>query len=65
MPELKAIKPVPLEHMSLYPTRDSLTEAIQEIEQSAPLRTPNEIFAALMLYHNSLLAQLSREGRLK
>lgn len=51
--------------MSLYPTRDSLTEAIQEIEQSAPLRTPNEIFAALMLYHNSLLAQLSREGRLK
>lgn len=53
------------EHMSLYPTMDSIPEAIAFIEQQAPLKTPNEIFSALMLYHNSLLAQLDRDGRLK
>lgn len=61
MPQLKLVEPrsVHLEHMSLYPTMDSVTEAICFIEQQAPLSTPNEIFAALMVYHNSLLKQLS------
>ena len=62
---LRAAEKVRPEHMSLYPTMDSVTEAICFIEQQAPLSTPNEIFSALMLYHNSLLAQLDRDGRLK
>ena len=62
MPQLKLVEPrsVHLEHMSLYPTMDSVTEAICFIEQQAPLSTPNEIFSALMLYHNTLLKQLSQ-----
>ena len=62
MSQLKLVEPrsVHLEHMSLYPTMDSVTEAICFIEQQAPLSTPNEIFSALMLYHNTLLKQLSQ-----
>ena len=47
-------------HMSLYPTMDSTTEAIAYIESQVPLSTPNEIFSAIMLYHNTLLKQLSQ-----
>ena len=64
-PALRAVEKMRAEHMSLYPTMDSCHEAIAFIEQQAPLKTPNEIFSALMLYHNSLLAQLDRDGRLK
>lgn len=52
---IKALK------MSLYPTYDSLPEAILAIEAMAPLNTPNEVFIALMSYHNSLLAQIERD----
>ena len=64
-PAIRAVEKVRPEHMSLYPTMDSVTEAISFIEQQAPLSTPNEIFSALMLYHNSLLKQLSDTGQLK
>lgn len=61
----RAVEKVRPEHMSLYPTMDSVTEAIAFIEQQAPLSTPNEIFSALMLFHNTLLKQLSDTGQLK
>ena len=64
-PAIRAVEKVRLEHMSLYPTMDSVTEAISFIEQQAPLSTPNEIFSALMLFHNTLLKQLSDTGQLK
>lgn len=64
-PAIRAVEKVRPEHMSLYPTMDSIPEAIAFIEQQAPLKTPNEIFSALMLYHNSLLKQLSDTGQLK
>lgn len=64
-PAIRAVEKVRPEHMSLYPTMDSVTEAISFIEQQAPLSTPNEIFSALMVYHNSLLKQLSDTGQLK
>ena len=62
---LRAVDKVRPEHMSLYPTMDSCPEAIAYIEQQAPLSTPTEIFSALMLYHNTLLKQLSDTGQLK
>lgn len=62
---LRAVEKVRPEHMSLYPTMASCQEAIAFIEQQAPLNTPNEIFSALMLYHNTLLKQLSDTGQLK
>lgn len=47
-------------HMSLYPTRSSLVEAAQEIE--AKLEGSNEaVFPLLMMYHNTLLAQLDQQ----
>lgn len=64
-PALRAVEKVRAEHMSLYPTMDSCHEAIAFIEQQAPLNTPNEVFSALMLYHNSLLKQLHDSGQLK
>ena len=64
-PAIRAVEKVRPEHMSLYPTMDSVTEAISFIEQQAPLSTPNEIFSALMVYHNTLLKQLSDTGQLK
>ena len=62
---LRAVEKVRPEHMSLYPTMDSCQEAIAFIEQQAPLSSPNDIFSALMLYHNTLLKQLSDTGQLK
>ena len=64
-PALRAVEKVRAEHMSLYPTMDSCQEAIAFIEQQAPLNTPNEVFSALMLYHNTLLKQLQDSGQLK
>ena len=64
-PAIRAVEKVLPEHMSLYPTMDSVTEAISFIEQQAPLSTPNEIFSALMLFHNTLLKQLRDTGQLK
>jgi hypothetical protein len=57
MPELplKAIK------MPLYPTYDSLPEAILAIESQVPFTTPNQVFIALMSYHNTLINQIERD----
>lgn len=48
-------------HMSLYPTKDSLIEAIQYIEAQAPVE-PHQLFPLLMLYHNTLLKVLAEEA---
>lgn len=50
-PELQAA------HMSLYPTKDSLVEAIQYIEAQGTLE-PHQIFPLLMMYHNTLIKVL-------
>lgn len=47
-------------HMSLYPTMDSLLEAVQYIESRAPVH-PSEVFPLLMLYHNTLIQELGRD----
>lgn len=46
-------------HMSLYPTKDSLIEAVQYIEAQAPVE-PHELFPLIMMYHNTLLQELAR-----
>lgn len=56
---LEAEPVVRAEHMSLYPTMDSTTEAIAYIESQIPVTTPNEIFSLLMIYHNTLLKQIN------
>lgn len=47
-------------HMSLYPSKDSLVEAVQYIEAQAPLGQ-DDIFQLLMLYHNTLIKELDSQ----
>lgn len=41
-------------HMSLYPTKDSLLEAVECIESQEPY-TKEDLFPLLMMYHNTLI----------
>lgn len=49
-------------HMSLYPTKDSLLEAVQYIEAQAPIQ-PHQVFPLLMMYQNTLLAELAKAAQ--
>lgn len=46
-------------HMSLFPTMNSTLEAVQYIEAQVPVRTSNEMFALVMMYHNTLLKEIA------
>lgn len=46
--------------MPMYPTKDSLTEAIQYIESQVDMPA-NELFPLLMVYHNSLIQALAED----
>mgnify|MGYP007073563797 FL=1 len=48
------------EHMSLYPTMDSTTDAVTFIESQVPVMDRNKMFSLLMMYNNTLLAELNR-----
>lgn len=52
-----ALRAVP---MSLFPTMGSLQEVVELAESKLPIISRNEMFSLLMTYHNTLLAQLSR-----
>lgn len=40
---------------SLFPTRDTLEEAVSEAMASVPVLTENHLNSILMTYHNTLL----------
>ena len=46
---------MPSKHMDLYPTMDSVWEAVAYIESQCPIQSPNQMFPLLMMYHNTLL----------
>lgn len=46
------LKPVP---QTLYPTKASLSDAVVFLNSQLPITSPNELKAALMTYHNTLL----------
>lgn len=52
MPEI--IKPIP---QTIYPEKGNLTEAAQFVLDQVPVTDPNEMFALLMTYHNTLLKE--------
>lgn len=59
-PHLRMIKPeVQPEHMSLYPTMDSICEAIAYIESQVPVTQPNQMFSLLMMFQNTLIKELN------
>lgn len=47
--------------MSLYPSHDSLVDAVAYIESQAPIH-PNEVFTYLMHYHNTLIQEIQRDA---
>lgn len=47
-------------YMSVYPAKDSTTEAIEYIENNLP-ESKADIFALLMVYHNTLINELLME----
>lgn len=59
------LRVVPPLQMTLYPTMDSMVEAIKYIESQVPVMASNDMFALLMVYHNSLLKTLREDGLLK
>jgi hypothetical protein len=44
------------EHMSLFPTLDSLDEVLELAKSKAPHIPENELHSLFMIYHNTLLA---------
>lgn len=49
------LKPNPM-----YPTANSLDEALAEIKTRLPIENSIQLKAALMLYHNSLIKELNK-----
>lgn len=49
---------IPAVPMNLFPTMDSLNEAIALAESKLPITDYNSLYAVLMVYHNTLIKQL-------
>lgn len=56
---------IPLAPVPMYRTANNLDEAMSEIQAHTHPYDPNTIRSLVMLYHNSMFAQLEREGLLK
>ena len=52
-------------YMDLFPTMDTVLEAIQYIETQCPIQNPNEMFPLLMMYHNTLLKAFKEDQVIK
>ena len=60
-----AMAKIPPQVNALYPSADSLEDAMQRIKSKLNLHTPNEIHAAVMMYHNTLLRAVTGEMEAK
>lgn len=58
---LQAVEVTPKrpEHMSMYPTMDSVSDAIKFIENQLPIVQANQVFSLLMMFQNTVLKQLN------
>ena len=52
------LKPVPLR---LYPTMESLLDAIEYAKSTIPEEYWNNMATAMMIYHNTLLSEIKKE----
>ena len=53
----------PTEELPLYPRKNTLSEAINEIQGQLPITTQNGLMSALGLYHNTLVHLVNAEKR--
>ena len=56
---------IPVVPLPVYPTMDSLASVLELAKVSLPILSSNEITNLLCTYHNTLLAELEKDGRLK
>ena len=49
-----------LKHNPMYPTANSLDEALTEIKTRLPIENSIQLKAALMLYSNTLIKELNK-----
>jgi hypothetical protein len=52
--------PLRAERMGLFPTCESLSDAVRLAESQLPITDQNKLFSLLMTYHNTLLRQVQR-----
>lgn len=50
------IQPIP---MPLFPTMETLDEAVGYIQSQVPITTRNQVTSLLMIYHNTLIKTLT------
>lgn len=50
-------------YMALFPTLDSLQAVVDLAVTQLPIGNKNTAISVLMTYHNTLLAQLAKEGK--
>ena len=49
-----------LKHNPMYPTANSLDEALAEIKTRLPIENSIQLKAAIMMYHNTLIKELNK-----
>lgn len=55
------IKAIP-QSKDIFPCRDSLHEVEEHLKSQLPITTPNELTAALAMYHNTMLYEMGKES---
>ena len=53
------------EHMSLYPTMDSTTDAVTFIESQVPVVDRNKMFSLLMMFQNTIVKVMNEAEKKK
>lgn len=51
----------PFSPQPLYPSKDSLAEAVAHASAQLPIQSVNELMPLLMTYHNTLLHEQSQQ----
>ena len=55
------VLPITTQPMNLFPTMNNCDEVIHLAKSRLPLKSINEVYSLLMIYHNTLLNQLKLE----
>ncbi|MCA9911798.1 MAG: hypothetical protein KC496_00550 [Anaerolineae bacterium] len=51
---------IPAIPQTLYPTLNNTREVVELAESKLPITDANELYALLMIYHNTLIAQMGK-----
>lgn len=63
MSTYELVLPITTHPMNLFPTMNNCDEVIHLAKSRLPLKSINEVYTLLRIYHNTLLNQLKLEER--